>query len=742
MKTNFWKRAAALLLALVLCFACVGTASAAEDVSGKVYLISYPRDGDENYHTGSWGHDALYFRHGWKLSASDYLDVRAIGSYDANICYCIEPGVIQNTGDAFSRMGEDFWENMPDFNDLMTPQQMKRYIGRIMTYGYTGGVSTQWRSQNAGGEKLAQAYATQLLIWETVVGERDADFRYVAPTDADAVREAIRDTHPLREKIFAYYDAIVSNVQKHTKVPSFCAKNLREARTVTMEWNGRDYSAKLLDTNEVLENYTFTADDPDVQCEIAGNRLILTTENAPTAPVTLTAEKKNSSRCGVITWTDGQFGIGNGLQDLVTYAETVNDPVVGYLKVEAGQGSVKIVKTSEDGKIAGISFTIAGDNFCENVTTDENGELQLNDLVPGVYTVTENAAAFYEPQQPQTVTVKAGQTAEVSFSNQLKRGTLEVAKTAEDGFVQGVTFRLFGTADCGQPVDEYAKTDETGLAVFEDIPIGSNYTLAEVAVPERYVEVAPQNVRIAWNEVTKQTVENRLVRGSIRGIKVGKAGKPLPGAVFGLFAEGTTEFVENAAFAVAESSEDGSFSFENIPYGVWLVRELASPAGYVLSDEIFEVRITGNNVVIELGNLENKPITGELELTKLDVSTGKPLPNAGFCIKDADGNVMIEGYTDEHGIARFTLGYGEYTYEEFSAPEGYLLDTTPHAFAITEDGQIVKAEMANERIPEKPETPKTGDGSSLTLWLGLGGIALGALAACGILYFKRKKDEK
>ena len=120
MKTNLWKRAAALLLALVLCFACIGTASAAEDVSGKVYLISYPRDGDENYDAGSWGHDALHFRHGWKLSASDYLDVRAIGSYDANICYCIEPGVMQNTGDAFSRMGEDFWENMPDFNDLKT----------------------------------------------------------------------------------------------------------------------------------------------------------------------------------------------------------------------------------------------------------------------------------------------------------------------------------------------------------------------------------------------------------------------------------------------------------------------------------------------------------------------------------------------------------------------------------------------------------------------------------------------
>ena len=741
MKTNFWKRAAALLLALVLCFACVGTASAAEDVSGKVYLISYPRDGDENYHTGSWGHDALYFRHAWKLSASDYLDVRAIGSYDANICYCIEPGVIQNTGDAFSRMGEDFWENMPDFNDLMTPQQIKRFIGRIMTYGYTGGVSTQWRSQNAGGEKLAQAYATQLLIWETVVGERDADFRYVAPTDADAVREVIRDTHPLREKIFSYYDSIVSNVQKHTKVPSFCAKNLREARTVTLEWDGNAYSTVLTDENGVLENYTFSADDPDVQCTIAGNRLILTMENAPKQAVTLTAEKKNSSRCGVITWTDGQFGIGSGLQDLVTYAETVTDPVVGYLKVEAGQGSVKIVKTSEDGKVAGISFTIAGDNFCENVTTDENGELQLNDLVPGVYTVTENAAAFYEPQQPQTVTVKADQTAEVSFSNKLKRGTLEVIKTAEDGFVQGVTFRLFGTADCGQPVDVYAETDETGLAVFEDIPIGSNYTLSEVAAPERYVEIAPQNVRIAWNEVTKQTVENRLVRGSIRGIKVGEAEKPLPGAVFGLFAEGMTEFTKENALSTAVSDASGAFDFADVVFGNYLLRELEAPAGYVLSDEIYEVQITENSSEIELGNLENKPITGELELTKLDVSTGKSLPNAGFRIKDMEGNTVVEGYTDEYGIARFTLGYGEYTYEEFAAPEGYLLDTTPHAFSISEDGQIVKAEMTNEKIPT-PEIPQTGDSSNLTLWLGLGGIALGGLAACGILYFKRKKDEK
>ena len=160
----------------------------------------------------------------------------------------------------------------------------------------------------------------------------------------------------------------------------------------------------------------------------------------------------------------------------------------------------------------------------------------------------------------------------------------------------------------------------------------------------------------------------------------------------------------------------------------------------MLSDELFEVQVSEEGAVIELGEIENKPITGELELTKKDISDGKLLPNAGFRIKDADGNVVTEGYTDENGIARFTLRYGKYTYEEFTAPDGYLLDTTPHEFEITEDGQVVKAEMTNEKIPA-PDVPQTGDTSNLGFWIGLAGVALGALVAVGIMYFKKKKDD-
>ena len=97
-------------------------------------------------------------------------------------------------------------------------------------------------------------------------------------------------------------------------------------------------------------------------------------------------------------------------------------------------------------------------------------------------------------------------------------------------------------------------------------------------------------------------------------------------------------------------------------------------------------------------------------------------------------------HTDENGLAKFTLRYGKYTYEEFDAPEGYRIDTTPHEFEITEDGQIVKAEMTNEKIPT-PDVPQTGDESNLGFWIGLGSIALGGAIACGILFAKRKKDD-
>lgn len=142
-----------------------------------------------------------------------------------------------------------------------------------------------------------------------------------------------------------------------------------------------------------------------------------------------------------------------GIQDIVTYAQSVSDPVNGYLNIKVSYGSAKIVKTSEDGKVEGISFTITGNGVNKTVKTGAGGVIQIDNLTPGVYTVTEQNYDKYEPQEVRRVTVVSGQVATVNFSNVLKRGDLVVTKTSEDDLNEGVTFspvRHFSFGDCGR----------------------------------------------------------------------------------------------------------------------------------------------------------------------------------------------------------------------------------------------------------------------------------------------------
>ena len=155
--------------------------------------------------------------------------------------------------------------------------------------------------------------------------------------------------------------------------------------------------------------------------------------------MTITASKKHSQRMGVITWTDGDYGPNSTSQDTVTYAQSVSDPVKGYLTLAVSFGSAKLVKTSEDGIVEGISFTVTGESINQTVTTDKNGEFQIDNLAPGTYTVTEQTYDKYEPQESPQVTVVSGQVATVTFNNILKRGSLAVYKNSEDGLNEGMS---------------------------------------------------------------------------------------------------------------------------------------------------------------------------------------------------------------------------------------------------------------------------------------------------------------
>ena len=514
MKTKC-KRSLSMLMAVLLCFSAfmgIGTTTAfAASETDEVVLISYPRDGDANLdYSGTWGHENLQYMNGWSSGSSIYTTVRSMGSYEGNICYCIEPGVPLDNGDVLTKWGEDFWENYPsDYNKTIAPYEIKAFIGRIMQYGYTGNISTSWKSQNEGGDKLAYAVATQLLIWETVVGERDSDFNHVDTGSYDAVADQISNAHPLRAKIFSYYNSIESSVQKHSKLPSFMSKTAGRAQSIELAWNGSEYTAMLTDTNNVLGNYSFSGNG--LSFSVSGNKLTITAKTAPASAVSITAEKKNSQRRGIITWTDGHYLPGHSsLQDLITYAESVSDPVKGFLNVKVSYGSAKIVKTSEDGKVDGINFHVQGNGIDKTVQTKNGGQIQIDNLMPGIYTVTELTEDRYEPQEIRRVTVVSGQTATVTFNNKLKRGDLTVTKTSEDGLNEGVKFHLFGTSYSGLAVDEYAVTDSTGKAYFRDVLIGSGCVLEEMDTAIRYVVPDKQTAAIEWNKVTEKSFDNIL----------------------------------------------------------------------------------------------------------------------------------------------------------------------------------------------------------------------------------------
>ena len=839
MKRNLFKRGMAGLLSLVMCLTALvglGTTTAfAAGEQAEVYLISFPRSGDANLdYGGSWGHPNLQYMNGWYSGNSKYTTIRAMHSYEGNICYCIEPGTAQETGDRYTSKDETFWDNLPaDFNSTISPYEMKLFIGRIMQYGYTGPISTSWRSQNsADAAALAEAMATQVLIWETIVGERDADFDHVSPGSYDAVKESVSAEHPLYSRFCSYYDSIVASVQRHSTVPSFMSKNAYRAQSVELAWDGTNYTATLTDSNRVLSDYSFSANEDGISFSVSGNKLTITAANAPSGSVRITASKTGSTRRGIITWTDGRYAPGAGIQDVISYAQSVSDPVQAFLNLKVSYGSAKIVKTSEDGKVDNLTFTVTGNGVNQTVKTNARGEIQIDNLMPGVYTVTEMDYDKYEPQESRRVTVVSGQVSTVNFNNKLKRGDLQIVKSSEDNLNEGVTFHLYGTSLSGIVVDEYAATDANGVATFEDVLISGStpYTVEEVDTAVRYVVPEAQSAPINWNEVTNRSFLNILKKFSVTVTKsdaetgTAQGDASLAGAVYGIYkgetlvdtyttdkngqfvtkeyicdndwtvreitpsegylldttvhkvgaepqlytvehnqtANDVTEQVTKGNIAIIKHTDNGETqietpeggaefavylkaagSYENaksserdyltcdengfaqtkeLPYGIYTVHQVSGWEGSEKMPD-FDVFIAQNGTTYRY-LINNTPFESYIKVVKVDAETGKSIPyaGAGFQIYDPAGNLVTMTYTyptptsidtfytDANGalVTPEKLDFGSgYALVEVQAPYGYVLDSTPVYFDVTEENATEESGVTVVKV-DKPNMAQKG----------------------------------
>ena len=830
------KRAVSFVMATVLslsAFMSIGTSTAfaASGEKTKVYMVDFPRDGDANY-DGVWGHSNLTLKNGWHTGSSTHTNLKAIGSYSGNIAYCIEPGVSLSSGQSMNKYDENYFNNITA-NGVISGDEIRLFIARILQYGYRGTISTSWRSQNeSAANSIAHAYATQLLIWETVVGERDTNFNHKAASGCSNVKDVINAKHPLRSKIMSYYNSMVSSVQKHTVVPSFCTKSSGSAKVNELEWNGSKYLATLTDSNGVLSNYAFKASISGVTFSTSGNKLTVSMDKAPSKEFTITASKKNGVRRGVVVWSEGKHGQNSSVQDVVTYAQEVSDPVSGYVKMKVSYGSCQIVKTSEDGKVDGINFTISGNGVNQTVTTANGGKFQIDNLMPGVYTVTEQSIDKYVPQEVHRVTVVAGQVATVNFNNVLKRGNLQVIKSSEDNLVEGVKFHLYGTSLAGIAVDEYAVTDKNGVATFKDVLISGStpYTLEEVDTAIRYVVPEKQTAPIQWKEVTNRDFTNILKKFSVTVTKsdreegTAQGDAKLSGAVYGIYkgdtlvdkyvtdsegqfttkeyvcdsdwtireitpsegylldksihkvgaepklftiehnlvANDVTEQVMKGNIAIIKHTDDGetkietpengaefevylksSGSFEkadkderdtivcdengfaqtkDMPYGVYTVHQTKGWEGREFMKD-FDVFISQDGQTYRY-LINNANFESYIKVVKVDAETCKTIPyaGAGFQIYDPAGNkvsmtftyptptTIDTFYTDADGqlVTPEKLDYGKgYSLVEVQAPYGYVLDSTPVSFDVTEENSTQEGGITLIKV-DKPNMAQKG----------------------------------
>lgn len=763
MKKDIFKRILSVIMAVILCTGMLGGFSAfAAGEQVENYQLAFPRRGDVNY-SDKWGHGKLKHMNGWFSDEAKYNTVFTIGSYSGPACYCIEPGTpIENKYKLTSR-DESYWDNFPsEYNHTITVPDIKIFIGRIMQYGYTGNVSINWRTQNeADADSFSLYYATQLLIWETVVGERDSDFNHITPVGCNAILDKIGAEHPMKSRIMSHYNNIVAGVKTHTTTPSFCSKTPSGGETKELKWDGSQYTATFTDTNNILQRFSFSADN-GYTCRVAGNTLTVSGTAAPKGTVTVTAVKNTAGRKGIIVWGDGIVKPGVGQQDLATYAATVKDPVTAFLRLRVSTGDIKIVKTSEDGRVDGITFRIKGNGVDKTVKTANGGSITADNLAPGEgYLVTKGSEHI--GAEPKNYTAEYNGIS-LNVKETVKKGKIAIIKHSDDGGTKietpekGAEFEVFlksagSYANAKETERDTLVCDKNGFAETKPLPYGE-YTVKQTKGQCGREHIAPFNVFISEDgETYRFLINNAVFKTAVEIVKKdAETGKIIPAAGIGFKVRNTDtgKFVVQHITYPTPADIDTYYTDitgklmlpEKLPYGNYEITEQCTAYGYVLNTESVAFKIDGSKTVVtvEKRNMPQKGIirlqkNGEVfsSVNKSDgvyqpVFANKGLAGAVYEITAAEDIITPDGTlryakgtaadtvtTDKKGNAESRPLYlGKYTVREIKAPYGTVLNGTPETVELTYAGETVDVtetaiELYNERQKAEVSLFKTLD---------------------------------
>lgn len=645
---------------------------------------------------------------------------------DGKEAYCIEPGHTLYSGNTLTEDGSTVWKNLGSAK--------QKAINLALLYGKPGS------GKSLSGTEDQKWVATQLIVWEFVSGCRSTSEGYKCTNTKFIDGICAGGANP---GVKSVYNAISKSLANYSIVPSFASAIASKAETYEMKYSDGKYTLTLTDSNSILSDFSFKTTG-GMSVSVSGNRLTLTSTSTVNDAVTFNSAKSmpDVGKTVLVPYGDAS------LQDVITGVENDADPIRAYFKVKTSSGNLKLVKTSEDGNVANIEFTVKGDDYSKTVKTNSKGEFELTDLVPGKYTVTEHTPTEYAEQKSKTVNVESGKTATVSFSNVLKKWNLTVTKTdAETKSAQGdatLAGAVYGIYNDGKLIDKYT-TDKNGSFTTSYYVCGNNWTLKEIEPSEGYL--LDETEYHIGAEAKKYTIENNSIsmgvtedifKGKISIIKHTDDGStkietPEKGAEFQVYLKSSGSYAKSK-----ESERDtlvcdeyGFAETKDLPYGTYTVHQTKGWNGTEFISD-FDVFVSENNKTYKY-LINNASLESYVKIIKVDSETGKQIPyaGAGFQIYNPDGKLVTMTYTypevttidtfytnsDGYLITPETLPYGKgYSVVEVQAPYGYILDSTPVYFDITAENTtdengvtIVKAEKKNTPQKGTITVEKTGE---------------------------------
>ena len=645
---------------------------------------------------------------------------------DGKEAYCIEPGHTLYSGNTLTEDGSTVWKNLGSAK--------QKAINLALLYGKPGS------GKCLSGTEDQKWVATQLIVWEFVSGCRSTSEGYKCTNTKFIDGICAGGANP---GVKSVYNAISKSLANYSTVPSFASAIASKAETYEMKYSDGKYTLTLTDSNSILSDFSFKTTS-GISVSKSGNKLTLTSTSPVNDVVTFNSAKSMPDVGKTVLVPYGDIT----LQDVITGVENDADPIRAYFKVKTSSGNLKLVKTSEDGNVANIEFTVKGDDYSKTVKTNSKGEFELTDLVPGKYTVTEHTPTEYAEQKSKTVNVEGGKTATVSFSNVLKKWNLTVTKTdAETKSAQGdatLAGAVYGIYNNGKLVDKYT-TDKNGSFTTSYYVCGDKWTLKEIEPSEGYLlDETEYHIGV---EAKKYTLENNsvsigvtedILKGKIAIIKHTDDGStkietPEKCAEFQVYLKSSGSYAK-----ATESERDtlvcdeyGFAETKELPYGTYTVHQTKGWNGTEFIAD-FDVFVNENGKTYKY-LINNSSLESYVKIVKVDSETGKQIPyaGAGFQIYDPNDKLVTMTYTypevttidtfytnsDGYLITPETLPYGKgYSVVEVQAPYGYILDSTPVYFDITAENTseengvtIVKVEKKNTPQKGTITVEKTGD---------------------------------